>query len=121
MSDYPDGRLIACHRDPRAWYASASRQKEGYSDLDEALALWRRGAEETLAAKAERGDAVFVVAYEDLVLEPERVTRALARWLDIQWNPILLPTDLQPVANGPQLELPADRLGNQHSVPRPLA
>jgi hypothetical protein len=90
LSDYPDGRLIACHRDPRAWYASASRQKEGYSDLDEALALWSRGAEETLAAKAERGDAVFVVAYEDLVLEPERVTRALARWLDIQWNPILL-------------------------------
>jgi hypothetical protein len=89
-ADYPDGRLIMCHRDPRAWYASAVRQKEKYADLDEAVALWRRGAEEILAAKADLGDAVFVLTYEELVREPERVTRALAQWLRIEWQSILL-------------------------------
>jgi hypothetical protein len=89
-TDYPDGRLIACLRDPRGWYASASAQKERYADVERALALWKQGAEEILAAKAERPDAVFVLTYEDLVSKPEQVTRALARWLDIEWSPILL-------------------------------
>jgi Sulfotransferase family len=89
-ADYPDGRLMMCLRDPRAWYASAVRQKGKYTDLDEAVALWRRGAEEILAAKAEWGDAVFVLTYEDLVQEPEQVTKALAQWLEIEWLPILL-------------------------------
>lgn len=93
---YPDGRLIASHRDPRAWYASASHQKARYSDLGEALAFWSRGGTETLRAKAEYGDAVFVLTYEDLVQEPERVTRAIAHWLGIEWDPILL----QPTFNG---------------------
>lgn len=90
LADYPDGRIVAVHRDPRAWYASAHRFKDKYSDFEEALALWRRGTQETLTARRERPEQVFVLTYEALVQEPERVMRTLADWLRIAWHPILL-------------------------------
>jgi hypothetical protein len=90
FADYPDGRVVALVRDPRAWYASASRFSERYGELDEALELWQRGAEEIATAKRERRDTVLVIAYETLVQEPERVMRALAQWLGISWSKVLL-------------------------------
>jgi hypothetical protein len=90
QADYSDGRLVAIHRDPRSWYASASRFSGRYGELAEALALWRRGADETMAAKNARPDAVFVLTYETLVREPLDTMRALAGWLGIEWDPILL-------------------------------
>src|SRR3954453_5884829 len=89
FADYPDGRVVALLRDPRAWYASASRFSERYGELDETLELWQRGAEEIAAAKRERRDTVLVIAYEALVQEPERVMRALAEWLGISWSMLL--------------------------------
>lgn len=89
-ADYPDGRIVSIHRDPRAWYASASLFSRRYGELDEALALWRRGAEEILAAKAETPEGVFALTYEKLVTEPEATMRTLAGWLRIEWHPILL-------------------------------
>jgi Sulfotransferase family len=89
-ADYPDGRIVAVHRDPRAWYASASLFSRRYGEFDEALALWRRGSEELLAAKAEDPERVFALTYERLVTEPEPTMRALADWLRIKWHPILL-------------------------------
>jgi hypothetical protein len=90
IADYPDGRLVMVHRDPRAWYASASRFSRRYGELDEALELWGRGAEEIVAAKTESPERVFVLTYEALVGEPERAMRALSAWLGIEWHPILL-------------------------------
>ena len=90
VADYPDGRLVMSHRDPRGWYASASRHEERYAELGPALALWRQGAEEILAAKAAAPGSVFVVTYEGLVSDPEPAMRALIGWLGVDWHPILL-------------------------------
>lgn len=90
FADYPDGRIVTVHRDPRAWYASAFSFKDKYSDFEEALALWRQGTQESMTAKRESPEQVFVLTYEALVREPERVMRTLADWLGIEWNPILL-------------------------------
>lgn len=89
-ADYPDGRIVSIHRDPRAWYASASVFSRRYGKLDEAIALWRRGAEELIAAKADNPERVFALTYERLVTDPEPSMRALAEWLRIKWQPILL-------------------------------
>jgi hypothetical protein len=90
LADYADGRIVAIHRDPRSWYSSASRFSRRYGEFAEALALWQRGAEEIRAAKAETPELVFVLTFEGLVSDPERVMATLADWLGIEWNPILL-------------------------------
>jgi hypothetical protein len=93
FGDYPDGRIVALLRDPRAWYASASGFSGRYGELDEALALWQRGATEIAAAKRERPDKVLVITYEALVQDPERVMRGLAEWLGIAWaETLIVPT-----------------------------
>jgi hypothetical protein len=90
FDDYPDGRLISCLRDPRAWYASASRFSHRYGDLGDAAALWSRGAMEMAAAKRERPQEVFILTYEALVADPRRVMGAIADWLGLSWHPLLL-------------------------------
>jgi hypothetical protein len=97
--DYPTGRIVVVHRDPRAWYASASRHTQAYAQLDVAIPLWRQSAEEALRAKAERGEGVLLVTYEALAEQLERVMYGLADWLGIERLPCLLqPTfNRQPV------------------------
>jgi hypothetical protein len=90
FADYPDGRLVSIHRDPRAWYASAHRFSSRYGTLDEAIELWLHGAREIVSAKEENPGRVFVLTYETLVTKPNDTVRRLAEWLGITWNPILL-------------------------------
>jgi hypothetical protein len=91
VGDYPQGRQLSIVRDPRAWFASIDAPgKERFSDFDAAIASWLRGADEILAAKAERPAAVLTLTYEALVQRPEAVLRAIADWLGISWHPILL-------------------------------
>jgi Sulfotransferase family len=107
-ADYPDGRLVAVVRDPRGWYASARAYDRRYRDLDSAVALWRNGAEEIASAKHRFPDDVLVLTYEQLVTEPEPVTRSLAAWLGIDWAPSLLdPTfNRRPVPPDSSFEIP---------------
>jgi hypothetical protein len=90
FADYPDGRVVSCLRDPRAWYASASRFSARYADLEGAIKLWCHGATEMATAKRESPERVFVLTYETLVADPRRVMGVLADWLGISWHPILL-------------------------------
>ena len=93
---YPDGTLVTLVRDPRAWYGSAVRHRRQYEDLESALELWRQSVEAGLAARERYGDRAVVLAYEQLVLEPEATMRALAQRVGISWSPILL----EPTFNG---------------------
>ena len=90
FADYPDGRLIWSLRDPCGWYVSASTFAPRYADIPVAIDLWRRNAEEILAAKAERPRSVFVLTYDALVRDPGQTMEAVAEWLGIEWSPILL-------------------------------
>lgn len=85
LRDYPDGRILAILRDPRAWYASASRFSGRYGDLAEAVSLWQRGATEIAAAKREEPEGTLVITYEALVRDAERVMRKVSDWLGITW------------------------------------
>jgi hypothetical protein len=94
FSAYPDGTLISIVRDPRGWYASASRYRSSmYEDLDQAIRLWARSAQASLDARTQFGERVLVLTYEQLVLETERTMRIVADRLGIPMAPdLLVPT-----------------------------
>ena len=88
--DYPDGWLVTIVREPRAWYASASRHRTEYHDLDAALELWRDSALAAIQNRERYGDRVVVLTYEDLVKDTDGTIRALAEQFGISWDPVLL-------------------------------
>jgi sulfotransferase family protein len=91
---YPDGTLISIVRDPRAWYASATRHRKYYRrDFDEAVGLWRQSTEATLAADERFGPRVIVLTYEELIDDTEATVAAIADRIGITMAPeLLLPT-----------------------------
>jgi hypothetical protein len=94
---YPDGTLISIVRDPRAWFASASKHRpRNYGDLETALDLWRTSTDAAIDAAARYGDRVLVLMYEQLVTEPEQTMRRVAERIGIEMSPVLL----RPTFNG---------------------
>ena len=96
---YPDGTLVSLIRDPRSWYASASRHRPKYEVVEEAFEAWRESTEAALAAAGRFGERVVLVTYEELVQEPERTMERLAKRLGISMHPTLL----SPTFNGRQI------------------
>ncbi len=89
---YPDGRVLSLVRDPWSWYASARRfNPKRYGQRDDAVAQWCAATETALA-----DERVTLLAFRDLVSEPEGTMRALAAWLRIEFGP----TMLEPTFNG---------------------
>jgi hypothetical protein len=110
LGRYPEARVIAMIRDPRAIAASYRDWKnQGGFDLDrdaghrEALALeeartrssyhlviqsllWRGVANAALGARDRFGARVFLQRYEDLVEDPEAAGRALMTWLGLGFD-----------------------------------
>ena len=89
---YPDGRLISILRDPLSWYTSAlGRDPE--AEPRGLLELWKRSAREMLEADRRFGERVFVVRFDELVLDTVDTMRGLADWLGIDFDPQLaIPT-----------------------------
>jgi LPS sulfotransferase NodH len=94
---YPDGTLISIVRDPRAWYASATRHRKYYRrDFEEAVGLWRQSTEAALAADERFGPRVIVLTYEELIEDTEATVAAIADRIGITMTPELL----RPTFNG---------------------
>jgi len=96
---YPDGTLVSLVRDPRSWYASASRHRPKYEVVEDALEAWRESTAAALAAAERFGERVVLITYEELVQEAERTMTRLAERLGISMHPTLL----SPTFNGRQI------------------
>ena len=88
---YPDGRLISIIRDPKNWFPSAAKHKPLiYGDIIQSLNLWQASASAMLRNKDRYNERVCIFTFEDLVGKTESVVRCLAKFLDIEYDDILL-------------------------------
>jgi hypothetical protein len=85
---FPSSVFIGIVRHPGA-VASSLRDKFHYTFTD-GLAYWEAVNIEMVAQAAELGSRFTLCRYEDLVTEPERVTRELMDFLGEDWSPKLL-------------------------------
>jgi hypothetical protein len=89
FADYPDGLMISLCRHPADWYASITRHKSPYADVDHAMGEWRKSAATAMHLKECYPDHVVLVPFETLVADPVSVMMRLAERLDLAWDPIL--------------------------------
>ena len=88
---YPDGRLISLIRDPKNWFPSALRHgPKLYGDIKLAISQWNESAQAMLRNKKLYGDRIRLLKFEDLVTDTEAVMRYIAKFLDIEFEDILV-------------------------------
>ena len=92
---YPDGRLISIIRNPKDWFPSAYRhnkkiKKDKYGDLRRAIKQWKTSTQAAVSNKLTYNDRVCVIRFEELIEKTELVMRHLSRFLDINFDTILL-------------------------------
>ncbi|MAF27101.1 MAG: sulfotransferase [Gemmatimonadota bacterium] len=98
---FPDARIVALIRDPRAFLASyknyhrreVSTYRERYNPITNSL-LWRSYMTALLEARGEPwGAAVHELRYEDLVADPEAHTRLLCDHIGVEYDPAMVVVD----------------------------
>lgn len=89
FEDYPDGLMISICRHPADWYASATRLRSRYANVDHAMEQWRKSAENAMRLKERHPAHVVLLPFATLVADPSGVMRRLAERLGIAWHPIL--------------------------------
>jgi hypothetical protein len=87
---YPDGRVISLIRDPWGWYASRRRNRPKWQDRELAVETWCAHVSAALTSQAEDPDRVRLVLFSDLLAQIEPTMRALADWLEIDFEPSLV-------------------------------
>ena len=89
FDDYPDGLMVSLCRNPADWYASASRHKPEFADVERTMEKWKESAEMGMRLKEHHPDHVVLVPFEALVTDPAGVMMRLAERMGIAWHPIL--------------------------------
>ena len=114
LAAYSDGTFVCIVRDPRAWYASASKHRPHYEDVEESIGLWRQSAETALDAGERHAGRVLVLTYEQLVEETETTMRRVAERIGLSWSAGLL----TPTFNGrPTLANSTEPVGRRGVLP----
>ena len=108
---YPDGRLVSVVRDPAGWAVSAARRNARYADRGVAIATWREAVETARRLHEERPGEVAIVPFEALVGQTERMMRALADFLEIEFTDDLLAPTLNGRATKANSSFPVEAAG----------
>jgi hypothetical protein len=91
-SRFPHAKIILTLRDPRGVFDARLKRERAKKtprlSLFDNIRNWRTAAENALLYKDEPD--CHLVRFEELLHEPERVMRTLARFLDIDFLPVLL-------------------------------
>jgi len=93
--DYPDGFLVQIVRNPLTWWVSYEehllRNGSGVKpDLKTDIVSWKKSVESMLDNKKKYGDRVFIIRFESLLNDTERVMKGLSGFLDISFDGVLL-------------------------------
>jgi hypothetical protein len=99
---FPNARFVHTVRDPMDTCLSIFFEQldSGLSyatDLENAAHYYNQYRRLMARWKALFGDAIYDAVYDEFVIDPEATTRALLRFLDLDWHPGCL--DFQHVAN----------------------
>jgi hypothetical protein len=87
---YPDGKLIYLIRNPQSWYSAALQaEPEKYADVKKSVKYWKAGLRSALKARERFADHTCLIKVEDLLGKTEKVMRHLAKFLGLQYDPIL--------------------------------
>jgi hypothetical protein len=97
-SRFSHAKILITMRDPRAIFAAQialekTRQLGTFSTYY-CISHWREVANVVLRAKQDRDATLFVVPYEQLVLEPAKWMKQICAFLEIEYDPaiVLTPT-----------------------------
>lgn len=94
---FPHGRFIYIVANPQNWYESVLRAEPGrYADVKGSMMRWKESLHSALWSKERFADRTCLIRVEDLVNNTEAVMRYLAKFLGLQYDPILL----KPTFNG---------------------
>jgi len=87
---WPEARCIHIVRDPRDNYVSYKRKQPSWT-VRVFARNWVRSTQAGLANQAKYGgERYMLIRFEDLLMNPEAVTRDVARFLDLSWDEVLL-------------------------------
>jgi hypothetical protein len=111
---YPDGTLVSLVRDPRAWYASARKQRPRDTNLEGAMERWRRSTQATIEARGRYSERVVVASFEELTLKTEATMSRIAEQIGISMSPTLL----VPTFNGVPIRANSSYRIERHGVLR---